>query len=451
LSARVLLVDDIALNRKLLEAQLARDYYQVISVGSGPEALERAAADQPDVILLDVMMPGMDGFEVCARLKANPATRHIPVVFVSALDERVDRLRGLDLGADDFLTKPVDSAQLMARMRSLTRLKIVIDELRLREAVGRKMGAIEGDAGRDSGFGARIVLVDDDQARIAAIAAALTPSHAVIPVSSGLDGHGHARPDLFVVCVATRAFDGLRVVAGLRSGAASRAIPILAVCEGELPDRALRALDLGANDVAYLPIDADELAARVRTMIRRKRYIDAMRGFLDRGLELAVTDQLTGLNNRRFLTNQLQGLVMRSNRGGEPVSVILTDIDRFKDINDTYGHDVGDQVLKELAARLSTNLRPADLACRYGGEEFVVAMPNTGVDYALLVAERLRRDVADTPFPIAGGEAIAVTASFGVAGAGPGIDTAAKLIKHADEALYRAKESGRNRVAVQAA
>ena len=451
MSARVLLVDDVALNRKLLEAQLAREYYQVLSASSGAEALAIAAAEQPDVILLDVMMPEMDGFEVCARLKADPATRHIPIVFVSALEERVDRLRGLDLGADDFLTKPVDAAQLTARMRSLVRLKVVVDELRLREAAGRQIGAIDGDPWRDAGRGARIVLVDDDEARIADVDEAVGRTHTLIPVTRKTVTAGQTRPDLFIVATACATFDGLRVTAGLRSSAMGRSIPILALCDIDRQDLALRALDLGAQDVTYYPIDADELAARIRTMVKRKRYIDQMRSFLDRGLEMAVTDQLTGLNNRRFLMNQLQGLILRAARGGEPVSVIMADIDHFKMINDTFGHDVGDTVLKELAARLSTNLRPADMPCRMGGEEFVIVMPNTGQDLAALVAERLRQDVAAMPFNVGGGEDLAVTASFGVAGSGPGIDTAERLLKRADEALYRAKQLGRNRVVAEAA
>ena len=455
MSARVLLVDDIEANRKVLEAQLAQDYYQVVSVASGAAALEAAALEPPDIILLDVMMPGMDGFEVCRRLKADPATRHVPVVFVSALDDRVDRLKGLELGADDFLTKPVDTAQLTARMRSLARLKVVIDELRLREAAGRQIGAIDGDAGRDGGVGARIVVIDDNERQIRLIDRALADDHTVTPIArlgqTPSFAHPAVRPDLFIVSTASRAYDGLRVIAQLRSSAASRPVPILAVCDTDPPEQALRALDLGAHDLAYQPLDEDELAARVRSIVKRKRYVESMRSALDQSLELAVTDQLTGLNNRRYLVNQLQGLVQRAARGGDPVSVVIADIDHFKRINDSFGHDVGDEVLKEFAARLATNLRSIDMPCRYGGEEFVIAMPNTQAEYAALVAERLRRDVAAAPFQIGGRDPATITASFGVASTGPGIDTVDRLLKRADEALYRAKQAGRNRVVAEAA
>jgi two-component system cell cycle response regulator len=167
---------------------------------------------------------------------------------------------------------------------------------------------------------------------------------------------------------------------------------------------------------------------------------------------MAVTDQLTGLFNRRFLMSQLTPLVLRAAKGGESVALIIADIDYFKRINDSFGHDVGDEVLKEFASRLATNFRPMDVVCRYGGEEFVIIMPNTRADYAALIAERLRRHVAGSPFPVrAGKERIDVTVSLGVSATALATDTAETLIKRADTALYRAKELGRNRVVGEAA
>src|ERR1700742_191954 len=161
MTARILVVDDIEANVRLLEAKLSAEYYDVLSATDGVTALAMAAADKPDIILLDVMMPGMDGFQVCRRLKDDPATRHIPVVLVTALDGRSDRVVGLEAGADDFLTKPIDDVMLFARVRSLTRLKAIIDELREREASGRRIGVIAGAAARLGGTGGRILIVDD--------------------------------------------------------------------------------------------------------------------------------------------------------------------------------------------------------------------------------------------------------------------------------------------------
>jgi two-component system cell cycle response regulator len=152
MSARILVVDDIEANVRLLEAKLTAEYYEVLTANPmGRPRIAIAAAERPDIILLDVMMPGMDGFQTCRRLKDDPETRHVPVVLVTALDSRADRVAGLEAGADEFLTKPIDDVMLFARVRSLTRLKMVIDELRQREASGRRMGVIAGAGSRLGG------------------------------------------------------------------------------------------------------------------------------------------------------------------------------------------------------------------------------------------------------------------------------------------------------------
>src|SRR4029077_15938637 len=162
MTARVLVVDDVELNVKLLEAKLSSEYFHVIPAYNGPAALELADAELPDIILLDVMMPRMDGFEVCRRLKANPRTTDIPVVMVTALSDIAARLRGLEAGADDFLTKPVNDIALFARVRSLVRLKRMMEELRVREGICRQLGGRDTPAVEDLGS-ARILIVDDDE------------------------------------------------------------------------------------------------------------------------------------------------------------------------------------------------------------------------------------------------------------------------------------------------
>src|SRR5476651_1912461 len=163
MTARILVIDDIEANVRLLEAKLTSEYYDVMTALDGPTGLALAASEAPDIILLDVMMPGMDGFEVCRRLKEDPLTRHIPIVLVTALDGRADRIAGLEAGADEFLNKPIDDVMLFSRVRSLTRLKTVIDELRQREASGRRMGVIAGAASRLGGLGGRVLIVDDNE------------------------------------------------------------------------------------------------------------------------------------------------------------------------------------------------------------------------------------------------------------------------------------------------
>ena len=200
------------------------------------------------------------------------------------------------------------------------------------------------------------------------------------------------------------------------------------------------------------PVDPQELSARARTQIKRKRYADFLRDNLDHSLELAVTDQLTGLHNRRYMTGQLDALVQRAVRGGPPVAALLIDIDHFKKINDSFGHDVGDEVLREFSVRLASNVRAIDLPCRYGGEEFVTLMPDTQVADAERIADRIRRYIGGSPFRVAGGtELLTVTISIGVTTTSGLGDTPDALLKRADEALYEAKASGRNRVIAYAA
>jgi two-component system cell cycle response regulator len=258
--------------------------------------------------------------------------------------------------------------------------------------------------------------------------------------------------DLIVVNATARGFDGLRFAANIRSDEATRHLPILAIVDSDERHRLVKALEIGVNDILTKPIDPQEMAARARTQIRRKRYTDFLRDNLDHSLELAVTDQLTGLHNRRYMEGQLGALVKRAMHGGDPVSALMIDIDHFKKINDNFGHDIGDEVLREFAVRLASNVRAIDLPCRFGGEEFTVIMPGARLQDAERVAERIRLHVAGSPFRVAGGgELLTVTISIGVSSTIGENDTPELLLKRADEAVYEAKAAGRNRVIARAA
>jgi two-component system, cell cycle response regulator len=454
MSARILVVDDIEANVRLLEAKLTAEYYEVLTAYDGPTALAIAASEKPDIVLLDVMMPGMDGFQVCRRLKDDPETRHVPVVLVTALDGRGDRIAGLEAGADEFLTKPIDDVMLFARVRSLTRLKTVIDELRDREASGRRMGVIAGAASRLGGTGGRILIIDDNERQAQRVANELGVEHRPVvesdPEKALISARGPV--DLAIVNATSRGFDGLRLAGQIRSEEATRHLPILAIVDFDERSRLVKALEMGVNDILAKPVDPQELAARARTQIRRKRYTDYLRDNLDHSLELAVTDQLTGLHNRRYMSGQLEALVKRATLGGDAVAAMLIDVDHFKKINDGFGHDVGDEVLREFAVRLASNVRAIDLPCRFGGEEFVVVMPDTSLDDARRIAERIRLHVAGSPFRVMNGaELLTVTISIGVAATIGAGDSPELLLKRADEAVYEAKSSGRNKVITRAA
>jgi two-component system, cell cycle response regulator len=457
MTARILVVDDVLANVKLLEARLMAEYFDVVTAMSGQEALRICRSAQCDIVLLDVMMPEMDGFEVCRRLKADPATHHIPVVMVTALDQPADRVRGLEAGADDFLTKPVSEIALIARVRSLVRLKLVCDELRMRAATSKEIGIRDpiADAMAETGRGGRILLVDDRQSSFERVAKVLTAEHHVDVETSAQEALFHAAEggyDLVIASLSLQHFDALRLCSQLRSLERTRSLPILLAAEPEENARLLRALEIGVNDYLVRPIDKNELLARVRTQIRKKRYGERLRDNVQLSIEMAVTDGLTGLHNRRYMETHLGALIEQATARGKPLAALVLDIDYFKAINDSYGHDAGDDVLREFATRLRKSTRGIDLACRYGGEEFVIVMPETDMAVASAVAERLRRGIATEPFALnQPGKSITVTISIGIASLAGPEDTAASVLKRADQALYRAKRDGRNRVVLDAA
>ena len=228
-------------------------------------------------------------------------------------------------------------------------------------------------------------------------------------------------------------------------------MPILAIADADNSARLVRGLEIGINDYLTRPIDKNELLARVRTQVRKKRYTERLRDNVQMSIEMAITDALTGLYNRRYMESHVGTLVEQASARGKPLTVLVLDIDYFKSINDSHGHDAGDDVLREFAIRIRKSIRGIDLACRYGGEEFVVVMPETDLAVATMVAERLRRRIASEAFPIQqGARSVEVTISIGIAALGRG-DNAASVIKRADQALYRAKRDGRNRVVPDAA
>ncbi len=448
----VLVVDDVPANVKLLEAKLSNEYYDVITAKDGYEAIQQTKARKPDLILLDVMMPGIDGFETCRQLKEDPEVSHIPVVMVTALSEPSDRVQGLEAGADDFITKPINDTALFARVRSLVRIKVLIDELRLRDKSGSQLGMAASDFALNFDVsGSQLMVIDDDVVQSRRMNEKLTNAgYKVASFADHKQALDHARTaeniDLIVISTQLADIDGLRLATQFKAIEAVRNVPIIMLVDEEEQHLMLKGLELGVNDYLLSPVDFNEMFARIKTQIRRKKYQEALKSNYQESVSMAVTDGLTRLYNRHYLDTHLKNLVRQAGEQGRNLAVVIMDMDHFKAVNDTYGHNVGDEVLKGLSAIIVNTIRSADLAARYGGEEFVILMPETDGIRAYEAAERLRKNVESTPFVVSHPESpIRKTVSIGYATLQPG-DTPESLLKRADVALYEAKNGGRNKV-----
>ncbi len=456
MTGTILIVDDLATNRIILRARLGSACYNTLAATNGAEALEVARKHRPDLILLDIMMPDMDGIAVCRALRDDPRTAGIPVVLVTASNEQALRLAALDAGARDFLTKPLDEMVLLARVRSLLRASELESELQRQCALCDHHGLADAAPGFE--VPPRVALVGAS-ARFAAFwrrqVMPLYPGCRVETLSVaealGLQGAGH---DVYVI--APEIADepgGLRLLLDLRTRKPTRRAALCVALATGATESCATALDLGADDLLAGPFDPAEAALRLQLLVARKRRVDALRNSVDEGLNLAAIDPLTGLLNRRAAGQRLRGMAAQCRREGSRFAVMLLDLDRFKAINDSFGHGVGDKVLQAVAGRLEGALGPADVLARHGGEEFLVALAGVTAGRAREVGEHLCRLVEATRINAPGLPVpLQVTMSVGLAlsDAAPDGESAAveRVIERADRALLASKAHGRNQVTV---
>ncbi|MBV1867386.1 MAG: diguanylate cyclase [Marinosulfonomonas sp.] len=455
MSGRILIADNVATNRIILKVKLAAASYDVAQVSSGSELMTAAQRDKPDLIVIDADLPGCDSFELCQQLANQPETAAIPVMMTTSDYGPDIRLRALQAGSLDILPKSLDDNVLLARVRNLLRLHSMEQELRRREGTAADFGFHEAPAE----FTARpqVLLVNDPGAGTPnwqhQLGGSLDADIQVVADRNVLKtiAQSNACPDVIILPINTDpAQSPLTLVAELRSRAETRHCAIISSIAPSAGQTGISALDIGANDLMETDSLPAEAALRITNQLERKQSADRLRMAMESGMRLAVTDPLTGLYNRRYALPHTAKIAARAHETGQPFAVMVLDLDRFKRINDTYGHTAGDAVLQAVARRLRNNLRSVDLICRIGGEEFLVVMPDTDMTAARAAAERLRRVTQAEPVFVATDKPdIPVTLSIGVSIGGldgQGAIPVETIVESADQALLGAKTHGRNQV-----
>lgn len=458
MAGKILIVDDVATNRIVFKVKLGAACYQPLLAGDGKTCLHLAQSQYPDLIILDAVLPDQPGIEVLRRLRANPQTRDIPVVMVSATNDPDLRLAALGAGADDFLTKPIHDNVLMARLRNLLRFSESLAELGQRGDTLQALGLAEAEPAFE--MQGHIALVSDRPEQHLMLrrdlcqrsrnrVEALNREEALWEA-----GNTTRAPDVFLIESETGGpGGGLRLMSDLRSRATTRHAAIVLLQPSARPDEAALAYDMGANLVLSGHIPAAELSLRLRRLLKCKQGADRLRASVRDGLRLAVIDPLTGLYNRRYALPRLSAIAERARVVGSGFAVMIIDLDRFKAVNDRYGHTSGDAVLSEVARRLNDQLRGSDLAARIGGEEFLVALPNVGMLEARGTAERLCNAVQALPIRLPDDTPLSVTVSIGLAVSDFRFDEdepVTQIVERADRALMIAKADGRNQVKLSA-
>jgi two-component system, cell cycle response regulator len=448
---RVLIVDDDPQMVKLLSAQLSREGHQAIGARGGEEAIRMAQQDPPHLILMDVLMPGIDGYEATRRLKRSPSTAHIPIILVTALSDVQDKLKGLEAGADEFLSKPFNQAELAVRMKNMLKLMQFEEQLKFRALSVDSAFAAPAGAARAGSGAARILLVCREGEERSSLREHLEGRgyRVVIPRNCAEDlfAGDQRTTDLVILDSQVTGADARGICSRLKEREDTRHVPLVVIAGPHDAEERVRFLSLGADDLLPRPVDPRELEARVGRLLKQKAHLDSLQSSYRSAVSAAANDGLTNLFNHAYFKRFLELEVKRSQRQDHPTSLVLIDIDDFKSKNDTLGHAAGDLILGEVARRIRSCIREIDLPARYGGEEFAVVLPYTDRSGAAVVAERIRSAIASEEF-LRGTSSAAtrVTVSIGLAICPEHAKLAGELIHAADSMLYLSKKEGKNRV-----
>ena len=455
MTGRILIVDALATNRIVLKVKLSAAFYRVVQARSGHDAIGLARRARPDLVIIGDL-PDMKPADFIARLERELGTPAPPVLALLPHGQGALRIAALQAGAADVITQPYDENVLLARLRSIMRHRQLDADLGMPPDTAHALGFAEEPAGFERPQS--VVVLADTIERAEALRTRLA--------GPGLDitalGHGEPRavaalrraPDAIVLRIGPEnTKPGLILLAELQAAPRTRRARVVALIDDDIAHLAAPVLDMGAHDAQPATIDDRELALRLSFQLSQKRRSDALRGKLEDGLQAAVVDQLTGLYNRRYALSYLKRMIAEAHAAGQTCAVLVADLDHFKSVNDTHGHAAGDTVLAHVSARMRAALPADSMIARIGGEEFLIALPDTSLSGVRHVADHLRRVVRDTAVPLPSGDGpVRVTISIGAALATPTTPRAqtdvGKLVAQADKALYGSKSGGRDTVTV---
>ncbi|GGA08704.1 diguanylate cyclase [Neptunicoccus cionae] len=448
---RILLLDPQVTNRMMMKSQLTRDFFDVALASDGTELAQSLRFAPPDLVILSYAAERIAGFANINRLTQSQDTAHIPVIFLHDSADTTVWDAAHDCLADDVMAYTTQRWLMAARINMLIRGKEKLDALMARQSTITQMGFAEPSVFYPPPFSKAVALDFSCALSIfnttfqESVATLLSRDFPLLKMFRTPQDSAERPPaDISLVDEAslgrTAAF---QTICDLRKRNPDRETPILYACDTSSPNAA-RSLELGAQEFISASASPSRFATTLRRMIWQKQMSYRTERAVANHLKSALTDPLTGLYNRRY---GLQYLDQQLARPQTSVTAMILDLDRFKSVNDSYGHLTGDRVLKEAAKRLLRNIRGADLLCRYGGEEFLVILRDTPLETLQEIADRLRRAICHSPFLDESGNRITVSASIGVStSAGFGGGEAMEVLEFADRALYRAKDSGRNRV-----
>jgi len=451
---KVLIVDDSPVALASLSQMLSNDHYQLVQASNGKEALDKAFSEHPDLILMDIMMPELNGFEAARILKEDSRTHNIPIIMVTALDDPENKSAGQEAGAEEYLVKPVRPQELIARVNSLVILKQYRDQLDIRN---RSQWSFIIDKDSDDSRPELqkelplVLLVEDTEGDAQLVRHFLKDLPLRFErVTKGKEALQLAQSggvDLILLDILLPDTNGFEVCRQLRNTEKGRGIPIVIITCLDDMDSKVKSIELQTDDFLIKPIVGRELQARVKILLEKKRQLDNLRSHYEKALNSAVVDWLTGLYNHGYFKKFLDLEIKKSLRRRYPITLIMIDVDNFKTYNDAYGHPIGDVILQELAQVVRKSVREVDLVARYGGDEFAVVLPYSAGEGALRAAQRIDKAIKTHGFsPKIQARGTQLTVSMGVAWYPEDAVHVDELIHIADQKLCGAKIKGKNQI-----